>query len=103
VVPNVSGIPTRLLFSVRTAARIVLLTVVTLVLGLMAYYRWLDWVVLNPGCGPYTCGWPVRFTWNHPSVVLGVFVAATGGVVLLTRRLLLQRLGRSGADAHADS
>jgi hypothetical protein len=92
-----------ILFSVRTAARIVLLTVVTLVLGLMAYYRWLDWVVLNPGCGPYTCGWPVRFTWNHPSVVLGVFVAATGGVVLLTRRLLLQRLGRSGADAHADS
>jgi hypothetical protein len=36
-------------------------------------------------------------------VVLGVFVAATGGFVLLTRRLLRQRLGRSGTDAHADS
>jgi hypothetical protein len=47
-----------ILFSVRMAARIVLLTAVTLVLGLMAYYRWLDWVVLKPGCGPYTCGWP---------------------------------------------
>jgi hypothetical protein len=90
-------------FSVRTAARIVLLSVVMLVLGAVAYYAWLDWVVLRPGCGPYTCGWPVSFTWNHPGVVVGVFVAATGGVVLLTRRLLRQRLGPSSTDAHADS
>ena len=72
----------------RAATRVLLLTIGTLVLGLAGYYTWLDLVVLRPGCGPSTCGWPVSFTWNHPGVVVACFVAMTGGVVLLTRRLL---------------
>jgi hypothetical protein len=81
----------------------VLLTLGTVVLGVTAYYAWLDWVVLRPGCGPYTCGWPISFTWNHPSVVVGFFVAATGGLVVLARRLLRRRSDRSAKDAHAAS
>jgi hypothetical protein len=66
----------------RITLRVAILVLASVALAAAAYTAWVDLVVYRGDCGPYSCGWPGRFTWNAPEAVFGFFLATAGLIVV---------------------
>jgi hypothetical protein len=67
----------------RALGRGLLFLIATMVAAGIVYGLWIDLVVLRPGCGPYSCGWPGQVTWDHWWLVFAFFFVVTAVPVWL--------------------